>query len=808
MAATIAFDPQTALCKNTPRKEPLLTRRVSQLRRESFEARPSISAERAVLMTRFYQDNLGKLPTPILRAGAYQHLCEHKSIHIGELELIVGERGPAPAMVPTFPELNCHTIEDLRILRDRETTPYHVSDETIETYKSTVIPYWRGRSMRERIFPLLPDEWHSAFEAGMFTEFMEQRAPGHTSLDGKIYRKGLREIQSDIGQAIARLDWAGDPNAVSRRDQLVAMSMACDGTIRFAQRHAEMAHELAPGVDDPARSAELREIERVCRKVPGEAPQTFHEALQMYWFVHLGTITELNGWDAMNPGRLDQHLYPFYRNDIDSGVLTPEQAKELLECFWIKFNNHPAPPKVGVTAEESGTYNDFTNINIGGLTRDGSDGVNELSYVMLEVINEIHLLQPGTNIQLSKKSPDKFLHEASRVIRQGYGYPAVFNADAVVEELVRTGKSLEDARDSGVSGCVETGCFGKEAYVLTGYLNTPKLLELALNNGRDPVSGRQIGPETGDPTTFGSPEALITAFREQMHHIVEIKVRGNAVFEQMFAANAPAPFLSSVIDDCIENGMDYNAGGARYNTSFIQCVGIGSVTDALSAIKTQVFENRSMTMADLAGNLAADFHGNEAARLTLAESPRYGNDDDRADDIMLQVFDALHDEIDGRPNGRGGVYHIDMLPTTCHIYFGSVMGASADGRHAGQPLSEGISPVQGADRNGPTAALNSAAKMDHLRTCGTLLNQKFTPAVLAGEDGLRTLSHLVRGYFSHDAHHVQFNVTDTRTLIDAQKHPDQYRGLLVRVAGYSDYFCDIGKELQDEIIARTAQEAV
>ena len=807
--------------------ESTLTERVSALRQQSFDARPTISEERAVLLTEFYKENLGKYSTPVMRAKAFEYLCERKTIYIGENELIVGERGPEPKAVPTFPELTCHSRQDLEILRDRDATPYDVSDEAIVFYEQTVIPYWRGRSMRDRVFPQLSDEWHTAYAAGMFTEFMEQRAPGHTSLDGKIYAKGLREIQSDIDDRIARLDTAADPDAVSRQDQLTAMRIACDAAIRFAERHAELAETQAAGLAetrtaDPAKGVapsdggsrvsgrieELQKIAEVCRRVPAEAPRNFHEALQMYWFVHLGTTTELNGWDAMNPGRLDQHLFPFYSKDIETGQLTKEGAKELLECFWIKFNNHPAPPKVGVTAEESGTYNDFTNINIGGLTPEGHDGVNELSHLLLDVIDDIHLLQPGTNIQLSQKSPDEFLHHAGRVIRRGYGYPAVFNADAVIQELERTGKSVRDACEGGVSGCVETGAFGKEAYILTGYLNTPKILELALNDGLDPVSENQIGPHTGDASAFESIDDLLDAFRTQLHHIVEIKVRGNALFEQMYAHYAPAPFLSAVIDDCVEKGLDYNAGGARYNTTFVQCVGIGSITDALSAIKTRVFLEKAIPMVELKSLLAADFAGSEERRLLLASSPRYGNDDDRADDIMRQVFDLLFTEIDGRKNGRGGAYHIDMLPTTCHIYFGAMTGASADGRHAGQPLSEGISPVQGADTNGPTAALNSAAKMDHLRTCGTLLNQKFPPRVLAGESGIENLGHLIRAYFRHDAHHVQFNVVDAETLRAAQGNPEAHRGLLVRVAGYSDYFCDIGKDLQEEIIARTEQEAM
>jgi formate C-acetyltransferase len=662
--------------------------------------------------------------------------------------------------------------------------------------------------MRERLFSRLPDEWHAAYEAGLFTEFMEQRAPGHTALDGAIYREGLRDVQARIRTRISELESSGDDGAAARVDQLEAMWISCEGTIRFAERHAERADEMAARESNATRRAELEVIARACRQVPAHAPRTLHEAIQMYWFVHLGTITKLNGWDAMNPGRLDQHLYPFYRAEIDAGTLTRDEAKELIECLWIKFNNHPAPPKVGVTAEESGTYNDFTNVNIGGLTPDGEDGVNDVSYLLLEVIDDIHLLQPGTCVQISSRTQDDFVIAACRTILRGYGYPAVFNTDAIIKEMLRTGKSLRDAREGGVSGCVETGCFGKEAYILTGYLNTPKILELALNRGHDPRTGKLIGAFTDDPASFAGIDDVLHAFRAQLHHIVEIKLAGNAIFESGYAEECPAPFLSSVIADCVQNGVDYNAGGARYNTSFIQCVGIGSITDALSAIRHQVYEEQRISMERLLELLATDFSDGEVERHYLAGSPRYGNDDDRADDLMRAVFDAVFEEIDGRPNGRGGEYHVDMLPTTCHIYFGSVTGATADGRRAGRPLSEGISPVQGADRNGPTAALASAAKLDHLRTCGTLLNMKFSPSVLAGEEGARTLAHLIRGYFRGDGHHVQFNIVERETLLDAQKHPDQYRDLLVRVAGYSDYFCDIGRDLQDEIIARTEQSCV
>jgi len=783
-----------------------MTELVARLRRESYETPVTISTERAQLITEFYRENNGRYSVPEMRAHAFKYLCERKTVYIGEDELIVGERGPSPKSVPTYPELTCHSVEDLNILGTREKTRYLVSRRDIEIYREKIIPYWRGRTMRDRIFRDLPEEWREAYNAGIFTEFMEQRAPGHTTLDGKFYHKGLLGFKEDIQRSISALDFLNDPDATRKQAQLNAMDVACEAGILFAERHAELAEKMAQKESDPSRKRELEIIAANCKWVPANAPRNLWEALQMYWFIHLGTITELNGWDAMNPGHLDRYLYPFYEKDLADGRLTREGAKELLECFWIKFNNHPAPPKVGVTAAESGTYNDFTNINLGGVLADGSDGVNELSYLMLEVMDEIHLLQPQGNIQLSRKNPDRFLKAACEVIRKGYGYPSIFNADAVIEEMVRANKSVEDAREGGTSGCVETGAFGKEAYILTGYLNTPKILEVTLNSGIDLLTGKKIGINTGDPAYFSSFDHLFAAFKKQLHHFVDIKVRGNQYIERMYAEYAPAVFLSVLIDDCIKKGRDYNDGGPRYNTTYIQCVGIGTITDSFSAIKTHVFDEKNLTMAELLRALDANFEGGEELRLLLLnKTPRYGNDDDYADSIMRRVFDSLFDEIEGRSNTKDDFYHITMLPTTCHIYFGSVMGASADGRKAKMPLSEGISPVQGADRKGPTAVMKSAAKMDHIRTGGTLLNMKFMPRVLDGEEGIEKLAQLIRTYFRYDAHHVQFNVVDADTLKRAQAAPQEHRDLIVRVAGYSDYFCDLGAELQEEIISRTAQ---
>ena len=783
--------------------------RVARLRKQSFDAQPAISAERALLVTEFYRQNHGKYTVPVLRALNFKNLCEKKTIYIGDDELIVGERGPYPKAVPTFPELTCHSLEDFKILNSRAMTGYRVDAEVYDIYQETVIPYWRGRTMRERVFRDVPPNWRKAYGAGIFTEFMEQRAPGHTTLDGVICRKGMLDFKAEIADTLAQIDFISDAEAAAKAEQLKAMDIACEAAIIFARRHADLARQLAAKQADPVRQKELEEIAAVCDWVPAHAPRDFREAIQMYWFVHLGTVTELNGWDAMNPGHLDQHLFDFYQKDLAAGVLDRDRAKELIECLWIKFNNHPAPPKVGVTAQESGTYNDFTNINIGGLRPDGCDGVNEVSYILLEAVDELHLLQPGSNVQISHKTPNRFLKAACKVIRKGYGYPAVFNADEVIMEQIRTGKSLEDAREGGCSGCIETGAFGKEAYILTGYLNVPKILELTLNNGVDPLTGQAVGLRTGDATAFKDFDDLYAAFVKQLNYVVDLKIKANNYLEQMYATYAPAPFLSVVIADCIAKGKDYNNGGPRYNTNYIQCCGIGTVTDSLSAIKKHVFENKSVALKDLLQALDHNFADQEALRLRLLnKTPFYGNDDDGADTIMQRVYADLFKAIDGKPNTKGGTYHLNMLSTTCHVYFGKMLGASANGRLAGLPISDGTSPSHGADRNGPTAVIKSLAKMDQAKSGGTLLNQRFLPSVVKDQEGIEKLCHLIRTYFNLGGHHIQFNIVDSQTLRQAQKTPDDYRDLLVRVAGYSDYFVDLDADHQEEIIARTQHDSI
>ena len=782
-----------------------MTPRIKKLREESLNAINRISAERALLITDFYKNHIAFGETvPVQRAKAFNHIMAHKEICINPGELIAGERGPAPKATPTYPEITVHSINDLDILNAREKVWFRVDEDTRNAYRDNIIPFWKGRSNRDRIMNAMPEEWHNAYDAGIFTEFMEQRAPGHTVAGDKIYKKGMLDILKDIEMASVKLDFLNDPKAFAKSEEMKAMRITAETIIMYALRHAAKLENLAESDTNPDRRYELLKMAQICRNVPANAPKTFHEALQYYWFVHLGVVTELNPWDSFNPGRLDQHLYPFYQREIEAGTLTRESAIEILQSFWIKFNNHPAPPKVGITALESNTYTDFALINLGGVKPDGSDAVNELSYIILDVIEEMRLLQPSSMVQVSKKNPDRFIDRAVKITKTGFGQPSIFNTDAIVQELVRQGKDIVDARNGGASGCVESGAFGTESYILTGYFNLPKILEITLHNGVDPRTGKLIGLRTGTPGELSSYAILIEAFRKQVNHFAEIKVRGSNNIESIFMEHVPTPFLSLIIDDCVANGTDYINGGARYNTNYIQGVGVGTVTDSLTALKLHVYEEKSIELSEFIGALKSNFDEFETLRYALVyKTPKYGNDDDRADLQLRDVFEIYYDAVNGRRSPRGATYRINLLPTTCHVYFGSVMQASPDGRKAGLPVSEGISPVQGADTNGPTSVIKSAAKIDHLRTGGTLLNQKFSPSFFRTDEDIRKVSQLVRSYFRMDGHHIQFNVVNAETLREAQKHPEKFRDLIVRVAGYSDYFNDLGYDLQEEIIKRT-----
>ena len=783
-----------------------LTERIEKMRNKSRDAEVWIDPERAQIYTEFYRENLDKDSIPVGRAKAFYAYMTQKELYLGDGEMIVGERGRAPKLIPTYPEIACHSLQDLEELDTNESLPYHVTDECRKIYEEEVIPFWKERALRDKVFNQLSDEWMNIYNAGLITETLEQRTPGSTALDERVLYTGLLKSKEEIAEAINKLDFMNDPDAIEKREELKAMDITCDAVLAYAERYAKLLSEKATEEKDEKRKKELEKMAAVCRKVPAHAPEDLWEVLQMSWFLHVGVICESNGWDACNAGRIDQHFYPFYKKAVADGY-SEDEIKELICAWWVKYNNHPAPAKYGTSAKESGTYNDFVNLSLGGMTKDGEDAVNELTYILLDVLDTMSLVQPQVHILVSRVNTDKYIKEAARVIRVGRGFPAVFNEDAIIEEQLRCGKEIRDARGAGICGCVETTCYGKEAAPLIGYVNFPKIMELALHDGFDPRTGVQIGPKTGKAETLKDFNALMDAYKEQAKYVFETKLQGTQYLKRMFGKYAPQPFLSTLIEGCVDSGKDYNNGGPVYNVSLFPGVGIGTITDSMAAVKKHVYEEKDITMQELMTALDADFEGYEDLRKKLVnETPHYGNNDDYADEIMKEITDYFFDYVDGKPDSTGGTYRANMLPTTCHVYFGQVTGATPDGRHAGRPQSEGISPVQGSDTHGPTAVIQSVSKMDQVRTCGTLLNMKFLPDVLKGDTGLVKLTNVIRTYFRMGGHHVQFNVCDAATLRRAQKHPEEYRDLIVRVAGYSDYFNACSKELQDEIIARHAHE--
>ena len=784
-----------------------LTERIEKLRVLSRDSKVWIDPERAQIYTKYYRMNVNKCSIPIERAEAFYEYMTHKELYLGEGELIVGERGRKPKLIPTYPEIACHSVEDLDELNSNTSLPYHVSAECCKIYREEIIPFWRGRAIRDKVFSQMSTDWMNIYEAGLITETLEQRVPGSMGLDYRMFRIGLKNAKKEIEETIANLDFMNDFDAMDKRDELRAMAVTCDAMIAYANRYAALLEEKAEEETDEKRRTELKKMASVCRNVPENPPQDLWEVVQMSWFMHIGVICEGNGWDACNAGHIDRNFYPYYKKTLEDGLMTKEEAVELLCAWWIKYNNHPAPAKYGNTAKESGTYNDFVNISLGGMTEDGKDAVNELTYLFLDIADTISFIQPQVHVLVSRVNTEAYLKAAAKVIRVGRGFPAVFNADAIIEEELRCGKNLRDARNSGICGCVESTCYGKEAAPLIGYVNFPKILELALNDGFDSRTQKQIGPHTGKAEEFQVFEEVMEAYKKQAAFVFDTKISGTQYLKKMFAKYAPQPFLSTLIDGCVKSGKDYNDGGAQYNVSLFPGVGIGTITDSLVVLKKHVFEHHKYEMSDVLEALTKNFVGYEKMRDTfINETPHYGNNEDYADDLMQEVTNYFIDYIDGKPDSTGGTYRANMLPTTCHVYFGQVTGATPDGRYAWTPQSEGISPVQGADVKGPTAVLNSAAKMDQTRTCGTLLNMKFLPDVLKGDTGLTKLSGIIRTYFRMGGHHVQFNVCDAVTLRKAQKNPEQYRDLIVRVAGYSDYFNACSKELQDEIIARHAHE--
>lgn len=779
-----------------------LSPRVTALLEGFHAARPEVFAERALLVTRAYAETEGQ-PMLLRRARAMAEILGGVTVLIRDGELIVGCKTPAILGSPLYPEVACDWVEqELGTMATRPEAPFEVSEETKEVLRTQVLDYWRGKQVYNRIMEALSDELLRATDEGLFFHYFLNRTIGHITVDyRRVLEKGFLGLKADVEAELARVDYEA-AGCLNKIHLLRAMAICCDAAICFAERYAAEARRLAATERDPVRQAELIRIAEICHRVPAHPARTFHEALQSFYFVHLMLNLETNGY-AIGPGRFDQYLYPYYRADVEANRLTREEAFELLACLWIKLNELTVV-KEGGTAKASTTYNDFQNLNLAGQTADGRDATNELSYLCLDVTSALRLPQPQISVLISEKTPDRFVLRACEVVSQGFGMPALFNDDEKVQALLDKGKTLEDARLGGINGCVELVVPGKDMMASSGYFNLPKCLELALNDGINPLTGSRLGPATGSPSELAEFEDLMEAFRQQVDSGLRLKMTYDAIARQAYAEFCPVPFTSLLMDDCLTSGRDYHDGGAHYNLPLVCGVGTGTMADSLAAIKQAVYDDGCLSLAELVEALNANFQGHERLRqMLLNRTPKWGNGDDRADSLAHDVVNLFIEEVGKHHNEQGVPYAANMIPTTTHIWFGDLTGATPDGRLARAPLSEGISPVQGMDRNGPTAVVRSMARLDHARCCGTLLNMKFHPSALSGEEGLVKFAQLVRTYFKLGGHHMQFNVLSAETLRAAQERPEEYGDVIVRVAGYSDYFVRLSRDLQDEIISRT-----
>ncbi len=768
-------------------------------------ATPELFPYRAVSSTAAFRGSQGQ-PIATRRAGMLARILADQPLKIQDGELIVGMKTKIVRGSPVYPEINCAWVErDLDVLGTRKDTPFYVSDETKKVLRAEVFPYWRGRQVGDRIDEAVPAHIWRVDERGVIYNYFRSRTVAHINAGyEKVLKKGMRGIMADVERSLGNLNYQ-EPRYVHKVQFLEAVAKSCQAAVDFAGRYAEEARRLARAESDPARRDELMEIARVCAKVPLEPARSFQEALQSFWFTHLVLNLETSG-HALGPGRFDQYLYPYYRRSIDSGELSRDQAQELMDLMWVKFDEITLAKDSG-ESQTSSSYPDFQNLNIGGLTREGHDATNELSYMALTSLERVLLPQPGLSAQISSKTPPKFLLRCAEVLKLGTGMPAMFNSDVMVLGMVNRGKTLEDARASSLNGCVASYCDGKDRMASTGYFNLAKCLELALNDGKDRISGEQLGPRTGEPADLDTFEQLLEAFRAQVAFFVDMKVTYDNLVRDIYASYCPVTFTSAVIDDCIETATDWHAGGSHYKIATMSGVAVGTVADALAAVKRQVYEDGAVSLAELVQALNSNWQGAETLRRSLVnQTPHYGNDDPFADDLAVLTQKIFCDEVERHKDVQGAKYWVDLLPTTAHIALGEVTGATPDGRHSGDPLSEGVSPVQGHDQKGPTAVALSVGKLDHARTNGTLLNVKINPQCLATDADLHKLAALIRGYFDQGGHHMQFNIIDRSILEDAMQNPDRHRNLLVRVAGYSDYFTLLSPEIQREILSRTEHE--
>ncbi|HXX35180.1 MAG TPA: glycyl radical protein [Thermodesulfobacteriota bacterium] len=786
------------------------TERIQKLRQTYFaNLKPILCHEKALATTLAYQETEGE-PLLIRRAMAFKKTCETKTILIQDDELIVGNAGCRPRAGIVCPEIAWQWIdEELDTLSERPQDPFLVTEETKIILRNEVFPYWRGKSLNEIFLAQLSPEQHRIMVDIPIIDLSNKSisgpgefAPGYENI---ILPKGLNGVKKEAEEHIKRLDPAKEKDS-RKIDFLKAVSICCDSLITLGRRYAQEALRLKEIEKSTRRKAELLKIAEVCEWVPGNPPRNFHEALQILWFTQVGLSIESSS-PSYSPARFDQYMFPYFQRDIDKGILTKIQAQELIECLWIKMSEN-----IWLQSKDSAKffagYMPFQNLSVGGMDIHGKDATNELSYMSIDASLNTRLFQPSLAARIHKNSPDKFLDKVCELIKSGTGFPACHNDHVTIQMLLNKGVSLEDARNYAMVGCVEPNAAGGKMAQWSdgGHYSFGCAVEFALSDGYHHMSKQYLGLRTGNPLTFDIFDQFRDAVKRQAAYLIKETASGVAAMEEAHEKTLPLPFASATVKDCVERGMDMTIGGARYNAGpALLGIGIADVSNSLAAVKKLVYEERAIRMEELVKAIEADFEGYEPLRqMLLNRAPKYGNDEDYVDAFAVEMADFVAQEIK-KYRGRKGCPLISALyPVSSHVPMGKVVWALPSGRKAGQPMADGVSPNQGTDVKGPTAAAKSVAKFDHSKhTAGTLYNMKFTPDAVKGERGTKNLGNLIRGFFDLGGFHIQFNVIDTKTLRAAQKNPIEYRFLLVRVAGYSAYFVELCREIQEEIISRT-----
>lgn len=789
--------------------------RVLKLKEEILSAQPCVEVERARLITESFKETEDQ-PIIIRKAKALEKILNEIPVVIRDGELIVATLSKNPRSAQVFPEFsNKWLVSEFDRIGKRKSDSYEISED-VKSELTELFKYWEGKTVSELAKAYIPQETQDAMSTNVFTcGNYYFNGLGHYVVDyEKVIKYGLRGIIEEVQNKINNSN-KSDPEFVKNRQFWSSIIICCNAAINYAKRYSKLALKLSENENNLSRKKELIKISEICDKALENGCDTFYEAVQSFWFIQVIISLESNG-HAISPGRFDQYMYKYFRKDIDSKNMDTSTAQELIDCLWVKFNDITKIRDEVVTKAFSG-YGMFQNLIVGGQTSDGRDATNELSYMCIEATGSLKLPQPSLSARVWSKTPEEFLLRCCELVRLGLGFPALYNDEVIIPSLINRGVTLEDARNYSIVGCVEPQCGGKtDGWYDAAFFNLAKVMEVTINNGE--FNGKRIGPKTGEFTSFENLDEFIEAYKEQTQYFVAQMVCADNCVDMAHRERAPLPFVSCMMDDCIEKGKSIQEGGGHYRSSGPLGVGIANVGDSFMAIKKLVFEDKKITLSDLKDALLTNFgHDvecnelqknkfNEIKDILIHKAPKFGNDICEVDELTREGALIYCKEVEKHTNVRGGKFLPGLYPVSNNVHLGSQVGATPDGRGANQPLADGVSPTRGMDVNGPTAAANSVAKLDHfIAASGTLFNQKFNPSSLKNDNGLKNLASLIRGYFDEKGMHVQFNVIDKAVLIDAQKHPEQYRDLVVRVAGYSAQFICLDKNVQDDIIARTEQ---